>query len=137
MAYKIRRETRYLSLRQHYFLRFEARPLSKIPTRVCPYLREMIKDRERDAKKALKMGWTVRKFEASIRELYRLEGWVKKNRAGKEVGDPWKMLREYEEKWKAKNPKYTSPWMKRWKDWRDSQKKMERTLQQQRGLSGE
>jgi len=131
--YRTRREARYIKLRKYGFTRFEARPLSKVPTSVCPYFRELMRERQALMKKALKMGKSEKEYTDSIKELYRVNRWAKVNRAGKIVADPWKMLREYEDRWKQKNPNYTSPWMKRWRNWKDFQRKVENTLRKQRG----
>lgn len=135
MAYRTRREGRYKKLRDVYFLRSEARPLSKIPTRVCPYLRALMRERRDLARRAIAQGKTIGQFEDQIKELYRVNRWLKRNRVGKIVADPWKMLRDYEDKFKAKNPQYTSPWEKRWKDWGEFQRRIERTIAKQRGAS--
>jgi len=135
MAFRTRREARYLKLRQHGFLRFEARPLSKVPTRVCPYLRAMMKERLKQMRDSQKMGRTLRQYEDSIKELYRTNKWLKKNRVGKIVADPWRMFRDYEDKYKAKFPQYSSPHEKRWKDWRQALGKIERTIRRQQGLA--
>ncbi len=132
MAYRTRREARYVKLRQAGFLRFEARPLSKVLPRICPYFMDMIKGRRDMKGRAQKMGATEKQFEAQIKELYKTNGWLKRNRVGKIVADPWRMFRDAEDLWKAKFPQYDSPWMKRWKDWRNFQKKIERTLAKQR-----
>lgn len=129
--YRTRREARYLRLRQFGFLPFESRPLSWVPTKVCPYLRDMMVDRRDMVRKMVKDGKTRKQVEDSIKDLYRASNWLKKNRVGKIVADPWKMLREFEDKWKVKQPQYTSPWMKRQQTWRDFQAKIEKTLKRQ------
>ena len=101
---------------------------------VCPYLRAMLDERKEQGKKAQAMGKTLKEFELQIRELYRVNRWLKRNRAGKIVADPWRMLRDFEDKFKAKNPQYTSPWMKRWVKWRDFLGKIERTIALQKGI---
>ena len=135
MAYRTRRETRYMKLRNAGFLRFEARPLSKVPSKVCPYLRAMMEERRDWLRKEQKAGKTLKEYEAEIRELYRAKDWTKKNRVGKTVADPWKMLREFEDKWKDKQPQYTSPWQGRQKKWRDFQRMLEPTLKKQMGMA--
>jgi len=135
MAFRTRREKRYLNLRQSGFLRFEARAISKVSTRVCPYLRAMMKERHDLMRESQKMGRTLRQYEDSIKELYQTNKWLKRNRVGKIVADPWRMFREYEDKFKAKFPQYSSPWTKRWKNWRDFQAKIERTIKRQGGYA--
>lgn len=135
MAFRTRRENRYTKLRNVGFLRFEARPLSRVPTRICPYLREMMRERTAMLKRARTMGTSLRQFEEQIKELYRTNKWLKKNRVGKIVADPWRMFRDSEDKYKVKFPEYDSPWQKRWKDWRTFQGKIERTIRKQKGLA--
>jgi len=128
---KLRRHERYLKLRQAGFLPFEARPLSRVPSYV-PYFRAIVKERRDLARKALKMGTKRIAFEGQIRELYRVNGWLKKNKAGKVVADPWAMLRDLQDKFKDKNPQYDSPWEKRQRNWRDFQARIEKTLARQK-----
>ena len=135
MAFRVRREARYVKLRQAGFLRFEARALSKVPTRICPYLRDMIKERRDMLRQARKMGAKLKDYEDQIKELYRTNNWLKRSRVGKIVADPWRFFRDYEDKFKAKFPQYTSPHEKRWKDWREFQSKIERTMRRQEGLA--
>jgi hypothetical protein len=131
---KTRRMQRFANLRRLQFMKFEAFALSKVSPGVTPYFREMMKERAEMAAKAFKMGATEKQFEAQIKELYRVNRWVKRNRAGQIVADPWKMFRAFEDKFKQKNPAYTSPWQKRQKNLRDFIAKYERTIKQARGL---
>lgn len=133
MAFKTRRQARYSKLRAAGFVPAEARALSKVPTRITPYWRMAVKARVSMKKKAQKMGHSEREFEEQIKELYRVNRWLKRNKAGKWILDPWAMFREEEDKWKAKFPQYESPWQKRWKDWQDFQRRIERTIAKQRG----
>lgn len=135
MAFKTRRQNRYISLRNSFFLPFEARPLSKVPTRLCPYLRDLMVERRDMAKKAKTQGKALKQFEDQIKELYRINRWLKRDRAGKIIGDSWKMLRDYEDRWRARQPEYTSPWQARYRKWKDFYTKLERTRQKQRGLA--
>jgi len=128
---KLRRHERYLKLRQAGFLPFEARPLSRVPSYV-PYFRAIVKERRDLERKALKMGTKRAAFEGQIRELYRVNGWLKKNKASKVVADPWAMLRDFQDKFKDKNPQYDSPWEKRQRNWRDFQSRIEKTLARQK-----
>jgi hypothetical protein len=125
---KTRRMQRFANLRRLQFTKFEAVPLSKVSPAITPYFREMMKERAEMAAKAFKMGVTGRQFEAQIKELYRVNRWVKRNRAGQIIADPWKMFREFEDKFKQKTPAYTSPWQKRQKNMRDFVAKLERTI---------
>ena len=127
---KTRRMTRYALLRTAWFLPFEARPLSKVPQRV-PYFLDLVAQRAKMKGEAIRMGTTVKQFELQIRELYRVNNWIKLNRRGQKIGDPWKMFREFEDKFKPKNPAYTSPWMKRQTNLRDFIAKYERSVAKQ------
>ena len=131
MALKIRRHGRYLQRRNDGFLPFEARPLSRVPSYV-PYLKALAQERRDMVKKAKSLGTTQRAFEAQIKELYRVNRWLKRNKAGKTVADPWAMLRDFGERFRQKNPEYDSPWEKRQRNWRDFQARIERTLERQK-----
>lgn len=133
MAFKTRRQARYAKLREGALLPFEARPLSKVPFKVTPYIKEIITDRYMMYLKAQRMGVKQKDFERQIKELYRLNDWTRKDKLGRVQADPWAMFRGYEDKHKAKFPEYESPWMKRWRNWKDFLRKIERTMAKQRG----
>ena len=136
MALKTRRQSRYSQLRQgDAFLPFEARPLSRVPFAICPYMRQLIRDRRNELRQAKKEGLTKERWEDRIKERYRSNRWLKYNRVRKIVADPWQMLRDYENKWRAKQPDYSSPWEARMRKWKDFQAKLERTMQKQRGFA--
>ncbi len=132
--FKTRRQNRYSALRKAGMLPFEARPLSKVPVRVCPYMKQLTKERYQDFLKAKAEGATRTGWENRIKKLYSDNRWL---RAGKRriEADPWKMLREYEDRWRARFPQYTSPSEKKWRDWKDYQRKIERTIAKQRGMA--
>jgi hypothetical protein len=132
---KTRRMQRYANLRRLQFLKFEAFPLSKVSPAVTPYFREMMKERAEMAAKAFQMGATQKEFEDQIKELYRVNRWVKRNKAGRIIADPWKMFRSFEDKFKQKAPAYTSPWQKRQKNMRDFIAKYERSIKLARGMA--
>jgi len=132
---KTRRMQRFANLRKLAFTKFEAFTLSKVSPSITPYFREMMKERAEMAAKAFKMGITEKQFEAQIKELYRINRWVKKNRAGRIMADPWKMFRNFEDKFKQKTPAYTSPWQKRQKNMRDFVAKYERSIKLARGMA--
>ena len=134
MALKTRRHNRYQALRNAGFLPFEARPLSRVPSTV-PYFRQLVADRLNDVRVAKKAGVTLKQYEDKIKGQYGREGWLKRNRAGKIVADPWKMLRAFEGRYRARQPEYESPWEKRYRNLRDFIIKIERTMQRQRGLA--
>ena len=132
---KTRRYSRYKRLRLNGFLPFEARPLSRVPFKICPYMRQLIADRRAEANKAIKGGLTKKEYEQQIKDKYKGNKWQKLNRVGKVVADPWRMLRDYEDRWRAKQPDYSSPWEARMRKWRDFIDKIERTMQKQKGLA--
>lgn len=132
---KTRRQQRYLQLRSGYgknmtglFLPFEARSLSRVPVKIVPYMRGLIEERQEMYQKAVEMKIGITKWESQIKELYRVNRWLKLNKAGKIVADPWRMFRDFGDKYRAKKPEYDSPWEKRQRDFRDYQSKVERTL---------
>lgn len=131
MAFKTRRQSRYLLLRSAGLLPYEARPLSKVPLKSTPYMRALVKERQGEYRQAAKAKVGLRGYEAQIKDKYDKAGWLT---AGKWRirRDPWKMLRDYEDKWRAKNPQYTSPWEKRWRDWKGFVDKAERTIARQK-----
>jgi len=129
---KTRRMQRFANLRRLFFMKFEAFSLSRVSPGVTPYFREMMKERAEMAAKAFKMGTTEKQFEAQIKELYRVNRWVKRNRAGQIMADPWRMFRAFEDKWKLKKPEYSSPWQKRQKNMRDFVSRLEKTIALQR-----
>jgi hypothetical protein len=132
---KTRRMQRFANLRRLQFAKFEAFALSKVSPAITPYFREMMKERAEMAAKAFKMGTTEKQFEAQIKELYRVNRWVKRNKAGQIIADPWKMFRNFEDKFKQKTPAYSSPWQKRQKNMRDFISKYERTIKLARGVA--
>lgn len=131
MAFRVRRHQRYELLRRAGFLPFEARPLSRIPTTRTPYMGEMIKDRLKMRQKAIVEKTGQAEWERRIKGLYDENKWL---RAGvrRIERDPWKMLRDYEDRWRDKQPEYESPWEKRGRKWKDFQGEVERTIAKQR-----
>ena len=134
MAFRTRRQARYSWLRERGMLPFEARAMSKVPVRVCPYMKQLTKERYQDFLKARAEGATRTGWENRIKKLYSDNRWLRAGRRRIEA-DPWKMLREFEDRWKDKNPQYTSPWQKRWRDWKGFLAKTERTIAKQRGMA--
>ena len=129
---RTRRQNRYSKMRNAGFLPFEARPLSKVPFKICPYMRQLIRERQMDFRQAKREGMSQARWEATIKDRYQRERWL---RAGKRriEADPWKMLRDYEDRWRAKEPEYTSPWEVKWRNWKDFLGKIEHTMKKQRG----
>lgn len=135
MAFRTRRQARYQKLRNSGFLPFEARALSRVPFKICPYMRQLISDRQETVSEAKGAGATKAQYENQIKGLYNKEKWLKQDRIGKAVADPWRMLRDYEDRWRQKQPSYTSPWEAKYRRWKDFYTKLERTMDKQRGLA--
>ena len=129
---KTRRQQRYTILRKAGWLPFEARPLSRVPIRTVPYMKGMIKERQDMFRKAKDMGTTIDRWRSQIKELYIINKFVRTDWKGKKVADPWAFLRDYEDRWRAKNPSYESPWQKRRRSWRRFMEMVEKTIANQR-----
>ena len=129
---KTRRQQRYEILRKAGWLPFEARPLSRVPIRTVPYMKGMIKERQDMFRKAKDMGTTIDRWRSQIKELYIINKFVRTDWKGKKVADPWAFLRDYEDRWRAKNPSYESPWEKRRRSWRRFMEMVEKTIANQR-----
>ena len=130
MAFRTRRQNKYLRLRRLSFLPFEARPFSRFAFIKVPYFKGMIEDRIEMFQEAQRDGLSIRQWEARIKKFYDDNRWLK---AGKRriQADPWKMLKDYENKYRDKHPEYTSPWEPKWKDWKGFLARAERTIQKQ------
>ena len=134
MAFRTRRQERYLKLRQAGFLPFESRALSSVALKRCPYMRHLIRERAGMLAEAKRDRATVKQWQNRIKEMYNTNKWLRAGKLRIEA-DPWKMLRDYEDRWRAKRPEYTSPWQPRRRKWRDFVERTERTLQRQKGLA--
>lgn len=127
MAFRSRRQHRYLILRDTGFLKFEARELSKIPFNI-PYMDTLIKERYKAAKDAARDKITERGWKKIITNMYFDKGFTKTDKkTGKKTPDAWQMFRDFEFKFKSKHPEYESPWEKRRKNWKDFVAKIEKT----------
>ena len=122
------RQARYAKLRQNGFLPFEAQPFSRVSFKV-PYMPQLIATRASLQARAKREGWSQIKYRVAIKEQYLKKGWRKRNRAGQIVNDPWRMLRDYEDRYKSKHPEYESPWVKKQKNWRGFTSKYDRGLE--------
>lgn len=130
---KTRRQARYQKLRECALAKFEARPLSRVSFRTCPYIKEIMRDRLRMFKQAKAEGLTQRQWEDKIKGLYRGKGWTKTDKLGRTIADPYKMFRHYEDTFKAKQPQYESPWQPRGKKFKDFIRYMDGVLDVQHG----
>ena len=131
-----RRERRKRSFKRVGFLGFEAEALSVYPLNLVPYIKSMIRDRRNLLRDALRHNATAAQYKAAIIEDYHKDGFLKRNKVGKAVPDVWAMVRDYEDRYKAKYPAYESPGIKKRRIWVDFMAKVERTIaaQSQRKL---
>jgi hypothetical protein len=104
--------------------------MSHVPPNVA-YFKTMLQERRAMYKKAVAMKIGQVKWEGQIKELYKVNKWQKLNRVGKIVADPWKMLKDFEKKYREKYPQYESPWEPRGRNFRDFQRKTDKTLARQ------
>jgi hypothetical protein len=123
MAFRPVRQKRYEMLRNKGFLPFEARALSRVPKKV-PYIKSVIGERTKFRNRGEKEGWSKLKYEQEVRALYKKKGWTVGG-----ANSPWAMVKDYETKYKDKHPEYTSPWVKKQKQWKDFERKFEARLQ--------
>lgn len=128
MAFKTRRQRRYEVLRLAGFLPFEARELSRVSSRV-PYMDVLIKERHKRHREAIDRKLSGAEWERQIKSEYFDSRWRRRTRLGKIKYDTWAMLRDFEDKYRAKHPEYQSPWEKRRRAWKDFVSKLERTYQ--------
>lgn len=134
MAYRTRRQQRYLKLRQgNLFLPFEAQIFSKMPVRSIPYIREMIRDRQRDLIIARQQNLTLAGWERRIKDMYTANDLIKEGKRGEAKFDAWAMLRKFADDYKDKHPEYVSPGTKKGRKWLDFIAKAERTIAAQQG----
>ena len=131
---RTRRLTRYQILRNKGLTNFEASIISTIPLNV-PFIKDLILDREYDKAQAIRNGMSEGEFVSMIKQQYIMNGFFKPAIAGRKAKlDVWAMIRDYEKKFKDKHPSYTSPWMKRRRNWVLARDKMERTIAAQGGM---
>jgi len=130
MAFRTRRQNRYLKLRTNGFLPFEARALSKVPIKGVPYMKEVINARRELLTKATEDKLSAKEYERKIKQIY-IDNAFTKAGAKRIEYSPWKMLRKAEDAFKVKHPEYESPWKKRRQGWMDFLAKAERTIEKQ------
>lgn len=130
MAFRTRRQQRYIKLRESGFLPFEAQDLSKVSIKLTPYLQQMVTERKRMLAKATKARLTKAGYKKLIDNIYD-KGHFYIARAQGIKPDVWKMFRDWEEKYRDKHPEYQSPWQKKRKKWVDFMAKAERTIAKQ------
>ena len=125
---RTRRQNRYEFLRKKGFLPFEARPISFVPIKTVPYMKPFIGERWGLYKDALRHKAKLLQYEDAIRAIYDSNKFLKRDKSGKMVRDPWAMLRDFEDRYRAKYPAYESPWEKRRRSWTDFLAKIEQTI---------
>jgi len=132
MAFRTRRQSRYAKLRESGFLPFEANEISKVPIKPVPYMKQLISERRQLQRAAKKSKLTTKQYENQIKQMYKDKQWTRKETGWERFYDPWAMLRQYENDYRAKVPQYESPWRKRRQAWQDFITKYERTVESQR-----
>lgn len=132
MIFRTRREQRRRKLIGLGLLPFEAKELSKVPLNV-PYFRMLVGERRQEYKKFIKAE-RLTAWISYIKKLYDDNGWVTVIGSHR-IYDPWKLLRDYEERYRHKMPMYESPWEGQRRMRLDFLGKMERTMAKQRGLA--
>jgi len=129
--YRTMRARRYGALLWCGFLKFEGRALSRIPYSRVPYMKDIMAIRNREyeawARKYNRMGVPEAQFnklwETHIKQRYNTKGW---KRRGENWGATvaYRMLKEIKPEIERKYG-YTSPWVKRRKDWVGVRRKIE------------
>ena len=130
-TFRQRRRRRYLE--QSGFLLFEADDLCTIPGYV-PYFKKLVRERRAELADWVRAGRTMREWELRLQRLYRDNKWIRLVR-GLPAADPFKMLRDFEDDYRDRNPEYDSPWEKNKRRRPDFLAKIERTMAKQRGAA--
>lgn len=125
---KTMRQRRYQVLVEAGFLKSEAIPLSRVPHKSVPYMKEIIKNRQDLYNESRKQGLTLDEYRAKIKELYKSAGFMKQNKIKQWLIDVWAMFREVETRYIHKHPEYHSPWLKRQHRFRNFASKVDRSI---------
>jgi len=134
-VFPTRRQKRYELLHRAGFIRFECRALSFVPLTV-PYMLPLLRARLKLWQELRAQGMTASQYYGHILHLYREKGWRKRLKiSGKLRVDAWMMLRDFEERYKAKFPLYESPWIKRGKQRKALLAKIEGFYDEQAGMA--
>lgn len=129
--YRTMRARRYGALLWSGFLKFEGRALSRIPYTRVPYMKDLMAERARGyetfyrrlQKQGISWKEINKQWATHIKKRYNAKGW-------KHRGDRWgatvayRMLKEIKPEIERKYG-YTSPWVKRRKDWVGVRRKIE------------
>ena len=129
MAFRTKRQAQYVKLISKGFLPFEASALSKVPHKT-PYMPTVVSARMHIYNRAKEQKWSQTRYENYIRAIYKKRGWMTLTRSGAKTYSPWAMLRDQEDRYADKHPEYTSPWLRKQKQWRDFQEKMKNSQPQ-------
>lgn len=133
MIFRTRRQARFSKLRNgEMFLYFEAYPLSEVPFKTCSYMRQLIRERRAELNEYIRGGATKSQWRQHIKDKYNENKWLKRDRVGMPVADPWKMLRDFEDSWRQQFPQYESPWQPRRRDFRDFVRRTEQQLSERK-----
>ena len=131
---KTRRGQRYEILRANGFLPGEARPLSRVPIKTVPYMKPFIRERRGLFADAMRQKVTIAQYRAAVNAIYHKNRFLKRNKVGRFVPDPWALLHDFEDRYRSKNPAYESPWEKRRRSWGDFLARIEKTIAAQNRL---
>ena len=109
------RRRKYDYLIRNGFLPIEAREFSKTSRSgmSAPYYLRMIRSRRRTYDNAIRYGWTEREYRNYIKQKYLNNNFLKQDKIGRWILDPWKLLRYEEERAHRLGEEYESPWRKR------------------------
>jgi hypothetical protein len=106
--YRPQRQARYEKLLHEGFLGFEARPLSEIKFKV-PYMKELRKARLIEYRQARQAKVKKADYVARILARYEDNLWVRETKYNQLIADPWRMVKQFESKYKLLHPEYKSP----------------------------
>lgn len=130
------REQRYRVLREYYHvLHREGLEWSKIdfehPSAI--YIKNMLVSIKQSYDMYIRSGGTAQGWTRSVVDAYQRNGYVTQQlKNGKLVAtiDPWQRLRATEDAFKAldKKAEYSSPHLKKWQDFRETEKKLDKAL---------
>lgn len=104
--FKLRRQSKYENLRNRGFTDKEAKAYSKITYKNSPYLKVLMRERERALRKHILDGGTKKSFERRV-----IPGEYKKQRWLTALGgiDPWQQYRAKQNKYISEHPEWESP----------------------------
>lgn len=110
---KIRQGQRRRILERYAFTEFEAEALKVVPIKPTPYFKDLCQERVKEHQRWLNDGRTEADWLQHIIERYRANSWYKRDDFGTPIADPFKMLRDFEDRYRDRHPQYVSPWEKK------------------------